>query len=297
MLDVVVRAPAGVEAGTDVPGTVRFRLGGSAANTARAFAGLGGAAAFVGTRGQDELGRRLVTALRASGVTVHVVARRGITPRLAAIVEESGQRSFVTDRSVADDLPAAAIKTAWFRRADILHLPAYSLLGRPIDAASLFAARAMSQRGALVSVDLASRRPLLDAGRATVRKLLNEVAPDVLFANADEAAAVVGPRRDAPLLELAPVVVIKEGAAGCRVLWRGDSQGDVLEIDVATRSIVATDTTGAGDAFDAGFLHALVAGGYTHDGKRPTAVLRRAALAGHRSAARLLTSPRPELVL
>ena len=106
MLDVVVRAQAGIETGTDVPGAVRFRLGGSAANTARAFAGLGGAAAFVGTRGQDELGRRLVAALRASGVTVHAVARRGVTPRLAAIVEPSGQRSFVTDRSVADDLPA-----------------------------------------------------------------------------------------------------------------------------------------------------------------------------------------------
>ncbi len=297
MLDVVVHAQAGVESGTDVPGTVRFRLGGSAANTARAFAGLGGAAAFVGTRGQDELGRRLVAALRASGVTVHAVERRGVTPRLAAIVEPSGQRSFVTDRAVADDLPATAVQTAWFRHADVLHMPAYSLLGRPIGAASLVGAHAMRQRGALVSVDLASRRPLVDAGRAAVRTLLQEVAPDVLFANADEAAAVVGARRHARLLEFAPLVVIKEGAAGCRVLWRGDNQAEVLEIDVATRSIAATDTTGAGDAFDAGFLHALVAGGYTAGGARATALLRRSAIAGNRSASRLLTSPRPELGL
>jgi len=297
MLDVVVRAQASIESGTDVPGSVRFRLGGSAANTARAFAGLGGAAAFVGARGQDELGRRLVAALRASGVTVHAVARRGVTPRLAAIVEPSGQRSFVTDRSVADDLPAAAVKAAWLRRADVLHMPAYSLLGRPIGTASMVGARAMRQRGALVSIDLASRRPLVDAGRAAVRRLLDDVAADILFANADEAAAVIGTRRHAQLLEFAPVVVIKEGAAGCRVLWRGDNQAEVLEIDVATRTIAATDTTGAGDAFDAGFLHALVAGGYTAGGLRTTALFRRAALAGHRSASRLLTSPRPELAL
>ena len=109
---------------------------------------------------------------------------------------------------------------------------------------------------------------------------------------------MVGARRHAQLLEFAPVVVIKEGAAGCRVLWRGDNQAEVLEIDVATRSIAATDTTGAGDAFDAGFLHALVAGGYI-GGRRatPRRCLRRSALAGHRSASRLLTSPRPELAL
>ncbi len=108
---------------------------------------------------------------------------------------------------------------------------------------------------------------------------------------------MVGARRHAQLLDFAPVVVIKEGAAGCRVLWRGDNQAEVLEIDVATRSIAATDTTGAGDAFDAGFLYALVAGGYTTGGARATALLRRAALAGHKSATRLLTAPRPELAL
>jgi sugar/nucleoside kinase (ribokinase family) len=89
--------------------------------------------------------------------------------------------------------------------------------------------------------------------------------------------------------------VVKDGAAGCRVLWRVDDH--VREIDVATKSLAVTDTTGAGDAFDAGFLYSLIEGGYLAGAKPSVAVLRRAAVAGHRSAARLLTGPRMELAL
>ncbi len=137
----------------------------------------------------------------------------------------------------------------------------------------------------------------IDAGPAVVLERLRVVAPDVIFANADEIAAV-GDRGDQRrLLEITPTLVIKEGAAGCRVLWRGEPAGEVLEIVVATRPVPATDTTGAGDAFDAGFLFALVSRGGTRQTTAATADLRRAALAGHRAATRLLTSPRIELAL
>jgi sugar/nucleoside kinase (ribokinase family) len=296
MLDVVVRAQVGVEDGTDVPGTIRFRLGGSAANTARAFAGLGGSAVFIGARGGDELGKRLAAALRASDVTVHAVARRGSTPRLAAVIAPTGERSFVTDRGVADELPRAALKMSWLRRADVLHLPAYSLLTEPLATTSLAACGSVRRRGGIVSIDLASRRPLVDAGTHRVRAQLSAAAPNVLFANTSEVAAVVGRRGAATLLVHAPVVVVKDGAAGCRVLWRADGEG-TREIDVATKSISASDTTGAGDAFDAGFLLSLIESGYSTDTKPGVAALRRAAIAGHRSAARLLTRPRVELAL
>ena len=52
---------------------------------------------------------------------------------------------------------------------------------------------------------------------------LRSLGSDVLFANRDEAAALLGQsgmRAWSRLLELAPLVVVKDGAAGCRVLHR-----------------------------------------------------------------------------
>ena len=296
MLDVVARASVALEQGTDVPGTVRFRAGGSAGNTSRAFAALGGSAALVCAIGDDGVARRLMAAIRAEGVRVHGVAVRGLTPRLVAFVAPNGERSFVTDRGVADSLSARALKPAWFARVDFLHVPAYSLLRAPTSEAALRAASLVRAGGGLVSVDLASRAPLLATGVDHGRRAVRAMEPDVLFANADEVAALVG-RGGAPrLLDLAPIVVVKQGSAGCSVLWRGPTSAPRMEIQVATRAVAATDTTGAGDAFDAGFLHSLIAGGY-RGGVPSAAVMRRASLAGHRAAARLLTSRRPELIL
>lgn len=295
MLDIIVRAEAGPERGTDVPGTIRFRAGGSAANTARAFAGLGGTATFVGAIGDDALGRRLAAALRASGVTVRVVTRRGATPLLVALVAGDGQRSFVTDRGVADALRSTDVKPAWLERTDALHLPAYSLLVSPLAETAVAAAERARAGGGLVSIDLASSRPLEIAGLDRVTRRIKQVAPDILFANAAESAALVGPRGARRLLRLAPVAVVKEGSAGCRVLWRGDDGRGALEIDIATKPIAAADTTGAGDAFDAGFLHRYLSDRSSETGQRRAAQLRRAAVAGHRAAGRLLTTPRAEL--
>jgi sugar/nucleoside kinase (ribokinase family) len=296
MLDVVVRPSADVEEGTDVPGSVRFRLGGSAGNTCRAFVALGGKAALVCAAGSDSLGQRLIGAHRVAGVTVHAVKSRGLTPRLAVLVAPSAERSFITDRGVADSLAASSLKRAWFARADVLHLPAYSLLNSPLSEACLSAAEMVRGRGGLVSVDLASRAPLLAAGADYGLRAVRAVAPDVLFANLDEVAALVGRRGARRLLDVAPAVVVKLGPGGCRVLWRGSARRSVLEIEVATKPLTAVDTTGAGDAFDAGFLYSLVMSGF-NAAAPSAAVLRRAALDGHRTAARVLSSARQELEL
>jgi len=296
MLDVVVRPAAELATGTDIPGSVRLRLGGSAGNTCRAFVGLGGKAAFVAAQGSDSLGRLLGSAMRDAGVTTHLVRVPGPTARLAAVIAPNGERSFVTDRGVADALPADALRAGWFARADALHVPAYSLLTAPLSAASLHAASLVRARGGLVTVDLASRAPLLAAGADAGLRAVRACAPDIMFANHDEMSALVGSRGARKLLDVAPIVVVKLGSAGCRVLWRGPTAAAPLEIEVATKPIKAADTTGAGDAFAAGFLFSLLGGDF--DRHKPSAAqLRKAALAGHRTAARALSGPRPELDL
>ena len=89
------------------------------------------------------------------------------------------------------------------------------------------------------------------------------------------------------------MAVVKRGPKGATVL--AVEGGRQLRFEVATQHVQAADTTGAGDAFDAGFLVGWFAARAA--GRSTAASLQRAALAGHRAATRQLTTPRPELSL
>lgn len=294
MLDVVLAPSRPLEHATDVPGQVLLVQGGSAANTARWLARLGARSSLVCAIGRDVAGRALADALRGDGVVLRATRISGVrTGRIGVLVSPDGERSFVADRAAADRLGPDDLQPAWFHQADAVHLPAYSLLGEPLGLAGRRAVGLARDAGALVSVDLASMVPLLSRGRRAAHALLAEVAPDLLLATASEAEALLGRYRPEALLDFAPMAVIKRGSKGATVLARqGD---DVLRFEVATEHVEATDTTGAGDAFDAGFLVGWFAAQAA--GRSLAASLQRGALAGHRAATRQLTSPRPELPL
>ncbi|MEO8463140.1 MAG: PfkB family carbohydrate kinase, partial [Chloroflexota bacterium] len=124
------------------------------------------------------------------------------------------------------------------------------------------------------------------------RDLVESVMPDVIFATEGEAQAFLGRAATVGILEHAAIAVIKRGARGARVHARV-AGAEPLTFDVATPQVAAADTTGAGDAFSAGFiagwLTARAAGRHLAD------ALHRATVAGHRAAARQLVVRRPEL--
>jgi ribokinase len=294
MLDVVLAPERSLETGTDVPGRVTLTQGGSAANTARWLGRLGARTTLIAAVGRDAAGRSLVEAVRSDGVMPRVRRVSGArTGRIGVLVAPGGERSFVADRGAADQLRPDDLRPGWFRGADALHLPAYSLLGEPLGLAGRRAVALARASGVLVSIDLASIAPLLAQGRRAARSLVTEVAPDLLFATASEAEALLGRYAVEGLLELAPMAVVKRGSKGATVLAT-EGEGS-LRFEVATQHVQALDTTGAGDAFDAGFLVGWFAARAA--GRSVPAALQRAALAGHRAATRQLTTPRAELVL
>jgi ribokinase len=295
LLDVVVIPEREPMPGTDVPGRVVLRQGGSAATTARWLARLGARVALVTAVGRDAPGRALVDEVRRDGVSVRAVRPAGHrTGRIAVVVDAAGERSFVADRSAADALQPDDLRSAWFGRIELLHLPIYSLLGEPIGSAGRRAVELARGVNALVSVDLASSLPLLGDGQRAGWDRLSRVAPDLLFATLAEAHALLGGGSIERLLELAPIAVVKRGPKGATVLARArSSAGGRLRFEAATRPIDAPDTTGAGDAFDAGFLVSWLRS--RADRAAVPVALQRAALAGHRAAARQLTASRPEL--
>ncbi len=294
MLDVVLVPERRLETGTDVPGRVGLAQGGSAANTARWLARLGARSSLISAVGRDAAGRALVEAVRGDGVTPRIVRIAGArTGRIGVVVAASGQRSFVADRGAADRLAPDDLRADWFAGADAVHLPVYSLLGVPLGDAGRRAIELGRAAGAQISLDLASIGPLLEGGRRAARALIETAAPDIIFATAAEADAFLGGHPKDRLLDYAPVAIVKRGAKGATVLTRtGTGQ---QRFEVATAVVAANDTTGAGDAFDAGFLVAWLTARAA--GLPLAAALHRAALAGHHAAARQLGSPRPELLL
>jgi sugar/nucleoside kinase (ribokinase family) len=292
VVDVVLRPDRALEHGSDVPGRVAFTQGGSASTAARWLGRLGARSSLIAAVGRDAAGRALVEAIRSDRVTPRVVRVAGMrTGRIGVLVTPDGERSFVQDRAAALQLGPADLKAAWFARADAVHLPIYSLVDEPLGLAGRRSIELGRDAGAAISLDLASIGPLLARGRRAARSLIAEIAPDILFATAAEAEAFLGKYAVEGLLDVASIAVVKRGSQGATVLAREGDQR--LRFEVATTPISATDTTGAGDAFDAGFLVAWFTSRAA--GRSLQASLQRAALAGHRAAGRQLTTPRPEL--
>lgn len=294
VVDVVLAPDRDLVRGTDVTGRVLLRQGGSAATTARWLGRLGARSSLICAVGRDAAGRALVEATAADGVTVRAIRVAGApTGRIGVLVELGGERSFVTARGAALRLRPADVRSAWLAGADALHLPAYSLLDQPLGEAGMAAARLARAAGVLVAVDLSSALPLLSKGRQAARSLIWEASPDLLFATRDETRALVGAKHEEDLLELAPAAVVKRGRKGATILIRDGRKP--LRFEVATTPVKAVDTTGAGDAFDAGFLAGWLAA--RRRGLSPAAALQRGAVLANRTALRHLSSPPGELVL
>ena len=290
VVDVVLAPATELVTGTDVPGRVMLRQGGSATTTARWLGRSGARVTLIAAVGRDAAGRSLLRAIRADGVTPHVARVAGCaTGRIGVLVAPGGERSFVQDRGAALRLSPDHLREAWFTSAELLHLPAYSLLDHPLGDAGVRAAELAHAAGALVTVDLSSSGPLLALGRRAAVDVVRSARPDFLFAAGIEARALAS--SEDGLLDLAGIVVLKRGSKGVTVLHRDGGQAG--RIEVVAKTVAASDTTGAGDAFDAGFILAWLAA--RRGGISAATALRRAAIAGNRMAARHLLRARREL--
>jgi sugar/nucleoside kinase (ribokinase family) len=248
MTDVIVRPEGPLARGSDRRAKIAFRPGGSAANQAAWLASFGVSVDFVARVGDADV-RSETARLEAIGVTPHLVGDvERETGRLIAFIDESGERSFLTDRGANEALEAGDIPDRLIAEAALIHLSGYSFFAPSPRAAALDVMRRAGAKP--VSVDPASAEFLREAGAENFLKWTRGAA--ILFPNAEEAAILA--RSEDPetqcarLAALYPLVVIKRGAAGCEAAagekrWRASAP-----------LVEAIDTTGAGDAFVAAFL-------------------------------------------
>ena len=241
--DVVVWPDGPVARGSDTPSRVFRSRGGSAANVAVAAAPLV-PTRFLGCVGADPLGERLVAELAAVGTDVRV-QRRGRTGTIVVLVDVDGERTFLPDRAAAADL--GPVPPADLDGAAVLHVPAYGLHGGRTAASVRGLLSEASGRGVPISLDASSWAVVREI--RDLAEIVERVRPVVLFANADEA-------RELPLPLTATTVVVKDGARPTTVLL---PDGSSLSVPVPVVDAVR-DSTGAGDAFAAGWLSARMEG-------------------------------------
>jgi len=241
MLDVIVRLDEPLAPGGDVRAATRAGAGGQAANVAAWAVSLGAEARCIAKRGDDATGELVARELAARGVELVGPVVAGATGVVVSIVGADGERSLTSDRGVAPSLEPSELDAGWLD-CDVVHVSGYALLREPVSDAALLAATIARDRGARVSVDVAAWTEIRAFGPVRFRELIDVVAPDVLFATEAEWEMLGGAYLSAP------TGVIKRGPRGVTIVTE-DARLDLSPIDAEV-----VDTTGAGDAFAAGFL-------------------------------------------
>jgi len=253
MVDVIASMSAPLARDSDTPSTITTHGGGSAANVAAWLAALGVRTTFVGCVGDDALGRAGLGAMSDAGIDVSrlVVDGTRATGTCVVLVEPGGRRSMLPDPGANDGLVPADLVGSLFRPGRHLHLSGYTLLRDGSRDAGLVAVTRALEVGMTVSVDPSSAA-LLDAVGAPTFLQWTQGA-SLLLPNVDEALALTrtssATQAAAELAASYGEVVVTLGEHGA--LWQN---GFITATAPAERTADVIDSTGAGDAFAAGFL-------------------------------------------
>lgn len=226
--------------------------GGSAANTVVGLARLGCRVGFIGKVAGDREGRMLTEELRKEGVNTSciAVAKHGRSGTVMGFVDGKGERALYIDPGVNDEIEFNKTRKKYASQTEFLHLT--SFVGE----------KSFRTQEKIVETLPESIRVSFDPGALYARKGFAALRmmfrkTYVALPNAGELELLTGKaeyRKGAEVLlnEGVQVVAVKLGCRGCYIATRKEER---LVEPVKVRAV---DTTGAGDAFNAGFLYGLI---------------------------------------
>ena len=230
--------------------------GGSGANVATWLARLGSHVTLAGRVGDDYFGQWLAGDLAAQGVDLALVTDSAHgTAVIQVLVEPDGERTMVPDRGANAHWAAGDVSEELISRADWLHVVGYVLYDAESRYGALQAMHYARRHGVPVSLDPSSHAPLRALGSAGFWSLIGDVS--ILFPNRIEAQRLSGKADPDAALDVllahVGLVAIKLDRDGCLA----GVGAERCREPVPTTTVV--NATGAGDAFNAAFLHSWLA--------------------------------------
>ncbi len=257
ILDVAVRSHGPLQIGSDVTGAISYQGGGSAANVAAWLGSLGANVRFAGAIGRDLAGNTLALELASYGVETFLTEKDDPTGTILLFLDDRGERTMVTSRGANLQVVPSDIPDEFFDGLQHMHLTGYSFFGsQELASTTITLLAKIRERDIPFSVDPSSYALLKEFGAERFLHLTAEAS--LIFPNLDEGMVLTGevePEAVAKRLsEMYPCVIMTMGSEGCLVANRG------FLSHVPTKPVLAVDTTGAGDAFAAGYLYASLQG-------------------------------------
>jgi len=228
--------------------------GGSAANTTVGLARLGCKVSFIGKVDDDREGKMLLEDFRREGVDTNgiIMTKRGRSGTAMSFVDEKGERALYVDSGVNDTIEFNEISKEYAFQTRFLHLT--SFVGE----------KSFQTQKRLVENLPKTVKVSLDIGELYARKGLKALEPImnrtfVMMPNGKELQILTKKadyKRNAEILleKGVKIVAVKLGGKGCYVT---DGKESHL---IEAFKVKVVDTTGAGDAFCAGFLYSLISG-------------------------------------
>ena len=250
MLDVTVLLNRPIVEGLETRAKISTQGGGAAANVASWLA-FNKAPSYLVTRvGDDSAGQTLLAELDTYGVEhSSLIIPNMNTGVVVVIVGREGERTMFPDSGAnaglgLSDLPDLSQFSA-------VYLSAYSLINTQSRAGVLQIIEAIRTAGLRIILDPATVGVLMEVGVSAANEWLNFI--DTIILNEEESHFLTG--KDNPidaaakLLEHVNTVVIKRGSNGALAQSRGDQ---LIQVEAQKTTVI--NTTGAGDAFAAGFI-------------------------------------------
>ena len=260
---IAYQAGALVEA-SDTRTRIAIRAGGSAANLATWLAASGLTVHFVGHVGNDPFGFYHRQELEKFGVIPHLSCdERLSTGTIVALIDPvTAERHMLTDRGANPNLTLDEVPWELFKPGNCFHLSGYCLLEAATRQTALAALAKARQEKMRLSIDPSSTSLLEEVGPAQFLEWTR--GADICFPNLAEGQLLSG--EESPVAVAAFLagqygeVVLKLGPEGALWAKRGEPP-----VRVTALPVKVVDSTGAGDAFCAGFLAEWLRGAVPHE--------------------------------